>query len=211
MKRILTILSALMCAAATPAAESPWVDLFNGKDLAGWAQKNGKAVYEAKDGCIVGHSVPDSDNSFLCTARDFGDFELEFEVQVDKELNSGVQIRSASLPTYQNNRVHGYQVEIAVGGFSGGIYDEARRGKFLNAEQPSPAIKALLKDKDWNRYRIVCQGDRIQTWVNGTQVTDLRDSLTKSGFIGLQVHGVGPRKDPLFVRWRNLRLRELAP
>jgi hypothetical protein len=186
-----------------------WVQLFNGKTLEGWAQKNGKAKYEAKDGAIVGASVPDSPNSFLCTTRDYGDFELQFEVMVDRELNSGVQIRSESRPDYQNGRVHGYQVEIAVGGFSGGIYDEARRGKFLNAQEATPEIEQLLKEKQWNRYRVVCQGDHFQTWVNGVPVTDLHDAMTPRGFIGLQVHGVGARTDPLEVRWRNLRLREL--
>ena len=199
----------LVIAIAAVAADTGWVALFNGKDLTGWEQKNGKAKYEAKDGCIVGTSVPNSANSFLCTTKDYGDFELEFEVKVDAALNSGVQIRSHSLPSYQNGRVHGYQVEIAVGGFSGGIYDEARRGKFLNGEEATPQIKELLKDNEWAKYRVVCKGDHIETWVNGIQVTDLHDDMTKSGFIGLQVHGVGARTEPLRVMWRNIRIREI--
>ncbi len=202
---------AALVAPAAFAADTGWISLFNGKDLGGWEQKNGKAKYEAKDGCIVGMSVPDSPNSFLCTTKDYADFELEFEVKVDKELNSGVQIRSHSLPEYQKGRVHGYQVEIAVGGFSGGIYDEARRGKFLNAEQPTEAIRDLVKDNQWAKYRVICQGDHIQTWIDGVKVTDLKDDMTKSGFIGLQVHSVGKRVEPLYVSWRNLRLRELKP
>lgn len=207
-----SLLCATLLAFAMPvasAAENGWVALFNRKDLTGWEQKNGLAKYEAKDGCIVGTSAPNSPNSFLCTTKDYGDFELEFEVKVDAALNSGVQIRSASLPGYQNGRVHGYQVEIAVGGFSGGIYDEARRGKFLNAEQPTAQIKKLLKDNEWAKYRVICQGDHIQTWVNGVKVTDLHDGMTKSGFIGLQVHSVGNRTDPLRASWRNIRIREL--
>ena len=191
------------------APAQDWVPIFNGKYLSGWEQKNGLAKYEAKDGCIVGSSVSNSPNSFLCTKKNYGDFELEFEVMCDKALNSGVQIRSESTPEYQKGRVHGYQVEIAVGGFSGGIYDEARRGKFLNTNSATAEIKALLKENEWNKYRVLCQGDRIQAWVNGVQVTDLRDSMTQTGFIGLQVHGVGKRSDALHVQWRNLRLREL--
>lgn len=194
----------------TSAAEGAgWVSLFDGKTLNGWSQRNGLAKYEVKDGAILGTSAPNSPNSFLCTTREYADFELEFEVRVHPELNSGVQIRSHSKPDYQNGRVHGYQVEIAIGGYSGGIYDESRRNKFLNAEtQPTPAIRDLLKKDAWNKYRILCQGDRIQTWVNGVPVTDLRDSMTASGFIGLQVHGVGDRTDPLTVEWRHLRIRE---
>lgn len=204
------LLSAFACGAAW-GAEAGWVSLFNGKDLDGWEQKNGLAKYEAKDSAIVGTTAPNSPNSFLCTKKHYGDFELEFEVKVDRELNSGVQIRSHSKPDYQNGRVHGYQVEIAVGGFSGGVYDEARRGKFLNATGPTDAIRKLLKENEWNKYRVVCRGTTIQTWVNGVQVTDLKDDATASGFIGLQVHGVGQRADPLTVQWRNLRLRELTP
>ena len=199
------------CGMASTAGDRGWVALFSGKDLHGWEQINGSARYEAKDGAIVGTSVPNSPNSFLCTKKRYGDFELEFEVKVDKELNSGVQIRSESKPEYQNGRVHGYQVEIAVGGFSGGIYDESRRNKFLNADKPTDEIHALLKENAWNKYRVICQVDHIQTWVNGRKVTDLRDDMTKTGFIGLQVHGVGNRADPLHVAWRNLRLRELKP
>lgn len=196
--------------ATLTAAEGGWLSLFNGKDLTGWEQKNGKATYEAKDGCIVGTSAPNSANSFLCTTKDYGDFELEFEVKVDAALNSGVQIRSQSSSGYQNGRVHGYQVEIAVGGYNGGIYDEARRGKFLNAEQqPTAEIRTLVKDNEWAKYRVVCKGDRIETWVNDVKVTDLKDDMTERGFIALQVHGVGNRTEPLRASWRNIRLKEL--
>jgi len=205
----LALVAAVLVSIQALGGEAGWVPLFNGKDLDGWEQKNGLAKYEAQDGVIVGTSVPKSPNSFLCTKKDYSDFELEFEVKVDKELNSGVQIRSESKPDYQNGRVHGYQVEIAVGGFSGGIYDEARRGKFLNAQAPTDEIKNLLKENAWNKYRVLCQGKRIQTWVNGVQVTDLTDEMTRSGFIGLQVHGVGDRTEPLKAMFRNLRLREI--
>lgn len=196
--------------AAAVAADDGWVSLFDGKTLKGWRQINGLAKYEAKDGTIVGTSVPNSPNSFLCTKKTYGDFELEFDVRCDARLNSGCQIRSESKPDYQNGRVHGYQVEIAVDGYSGAIYDEARRGVFLNErKEPTPEQKALLKKDAWNHYRVICQGDHIQAWVNGVQVTDLHDKMTARGFIGLQVHGVGALTDPLKVEWRSLRLRKL--
>jgi hypothetical protein len=191
------------------ASEGGWIELFNGKNLDGWEQINGSARYEARDGVIVGTSVPNSPNSFLCTKKKYSDFELQFEVKVDPRLNSGVQIRSESKPEYRKGRVHGYQVEIAIGGFSGGIYDEGRRGKFLNAEESTEEIRKLLKKDQWNQYRVLCQGNRFQTWVNGVKVTDLKDDMTRTGFIGLQVHGVGKLEEPLTVQWRNLRLREL--
>jgi hypothetical protein len=207
--RMLLYASLIVLAVPAFADEGSWISLYNGKNLDGWEQKNGLAHYDAQGETIVGTSVPNSPNSFLCTKKNYGDFELEFEVMVDKALNSGVQIRSESKPDYQKGRVHGYQVEIAVDGFSGGIYDEARRGKFLNADAKSDSANKLLKENEWNKYRVICKGNHFQTWVNGVAVTDLTDDMTSTGFIGLQVHGVGPRTEPLKVMWRNLRLRPL--
>ncbi len=104
-------------------AQSDWVPLFDGKSLEGWTQKGGKAKYEVEDGVIVGKTVPGTPNSFLCTKKLYADFELEVEFKVHQELNSGVQIRSNSLPDYRNGVVHGYQVEIDPSdrAWSGGI------------------------------------------------------------------------------------------
>ncbi len=98
------------------AADDAWVSLFDGKTLKGWTQKNGTATYRVDEGTIVGKTNEGSPNSFLCTDKDYGDFELTFEVKVDDQLNSGVQFRSRSTKDYQNGRVHGPQVEIALGG-----------------------------------------------------------------------------------------------
>ncbi|MCA9449860.1 MAG: DUF1080 domain-containing protein, partial [Candidatus Omnitrophica bacterium] len=193
------------------AEDSGWVDLFNGKNLDGWTQRGGEASYEVKDGVIVGTSVPNTENSFLCTEKDYSDFVLELDFKVDPKLNSGIQIRSESKADYKNYRVHGYQVEIdpSTRAWSAGIYDEARRGWLNNLENNEPARKAF-KQNDWNHYRIVAIGDSIKTWINGVPAADLQDDMTPSGFIALQVHGVGDRTDPLQVRWKNIRLQDLG-
>lgn len=184
-----------------------WVPLFNGKDLSGWRQINGFATYEVKDGMIVGTTAKGSPNSFLCTTKDYGDFILEFEVKLDSDLNSGVQIRSHSRPDYKNGRVHGYQVEIATNGNAGFIYDEARRG-WLSTDRSDPKARAAFKDGQWNHYRVECRGNRIRTWVNGVPVADVKDDMDAKGFIGLQVHSYGGDK-PAQVRWRNIRIQVL--
>lgn len=54
----------------------------------------------------------------------------------------------------------------------------------------------------------------MRSWLDEVPVVDFVDLAPEAdtaGFIGLQVHGVGARVDPLEVRWRRLRLRELAP
>lgn len=186
-----------------------WVSLFDGHTLKGWTQRGGKAKYEVKENTIVGKTVPNTPNSFLCTEKMYGDFELELDFKVHPELNSGVQIRSNSLKDYKNGRVHGYQVEIdpSERAWSGGIYDEGRRG-WLNSLKDNNAARYAFKLNDWNHYRIVAVGDRIRTWINGVPAADLTDSMTPKGFIALQVHGVGGRKDEITVKWRNIRLRE---
>lgn len=188
-----------------------FVKLFDGKTLKGWVQRNGKAKYEVEDGCIVGTAVRRTPNSFLCTKKDYGDFILELEFKVDPGLNSGVQIRSLSKKEYKNGRVHGYQVEIdpSPRAYSGGIYDEARRGWLQDLSKNEKARKAF-KPKAWNTFRIEAKGDSIKTWINGVPAVDLKDDMTAKGFIALQVHGIkNKEQEGLQVRWRNIRLKEL--
>jgi len=223
-------LMGLVIAAAALAAGSDlalsageaWIDLFNGKNLDGWVQHGGKARYYVEDKQIVGASVPNTSNSFLCTKRDYGDFILELEFKVDPQLNSGVQIRSHCFDkartvevngkprTIPAGIVHGYQVEIdpSPRAWTGGIYDESRRGWLNDLKNNEPARKAFKQD-DWNKFRIECRGDALKTWLNGVAAADLKDSMTPSGFLALQVHGVGKRTDTLEVRFRNIRLKEL--
>ena len=188
---------------------SGWKELFNGSNLEGWTQRGGQAKYSVENGEILGVTVPKTPNSFLCTEKHYGDFILELEFKVHPELNSGVQIRSNSLPGYKDGRVHGYQVEIDPSrrGFSGGIYDEGRRG-WLNELRGNLKARYAFRQSQWNHYRIEAIGDRIRTWINGVPAADLKDDMTASGFIALQVHGVGGREDPISVRWRNIRIQD---
>jgi hypothetical protein len=206
---------------ADEPSQGNWVALFNGKDLDGWIRRGGNAEYRAEDGQIVGSTVPDTPNSFLCTKKDYANFILELEFKVQSPLNSGVQVRSQCFEeprTVELNgkkykiaagRVHGYQVEIdpSSRAWTGGIYDEGRRGWLYDLKDNEPARKAF-KQGEWNRFRIECRGDSIKTWLNDVPAADLRDSVTPAGFIGLQVHG-GKRQEKLEVRFRNLRIKEL--
>jgi len=194
-------------ATAMPNIEGDgWVSLFNGKNLEGWSQKNGYATYRVEDGAVVGKTAEGSPNSFMCTQQDYGDFELTFEVDVDKGLNSGVQIRSGTKG--ENNRVYGPQVEIeAAPGEAGYLYSEATGRSWITKEQP---IKDAYNNGEWNRYVVRARGDRLQTWVNGQAIADVRSPESrKQGFIGLQVHSIPKDAGPFEVRWRDIRIREL--
>jgi type 1 glutamine amidotransferase len=186
-----------------------WLALFNGRDLTGWVQRNGTAEYSVVENTILGRTSEGSPNSFLCTEKDFSDFELTFEVKVDDELNSGVQIRSRSLKEFNDGRVHGPQVEIeASPGEAGYIYSEGTGRGWISKEQPPTDA---IRNGQWNRYLVRAVGPRIQTWINGRKIEDLSDADSYlSGFIGLQVHGIARGTGPYQVQWRDIQIRNLA-
>lgn len=204
--------------------------IFNGKDLEGWEQVNGTATYEVIDGAIVGTTATGSPNSFLATTQRYENFELRFEVfLVNNELNSGVQFRSnqhteMTLEQLEKKhpigRVFGYQCEIEASaegdldakkfGDTGYIYDEARRGWLVDdTTRLSAKTRGAFRNQKWNRIKINANGDRIQTFINGTKICDLKDDMTASGFIALQVHGIGEKEEKWQVKWRNIYLKEL--
>ena len=219
-------------------ASEDWENLFDGKTLNGWIQRNGKAKYAVEDGMIVGTTVLNTPNSFLCTEKNYTDFILELDFLVEQGMNSGIQIRSHSFKHYKDYRVHGYQVEIDTGTgpykknpknlmaygrpapptaprcWSGGIYDEARRG-WINDLTKNPAARKAFRqslglptENQWNHYRIEAVGDRIRTWVNGVPAADLKDDMTSTGFIALQVHGSKQAGNK--IKWRNIRIQDLT-
>lgn len=186
-----------------------WKPLFNGKDLTGWKQLNGKARYTIERGEIVGTTVFGEPNSFLATEKEYGDFVLEFEYKVDSTMNSGVQFRSLSKPEFKNGRVHGYQFEIdpSKRGWTGGIYDEARRD-WLYTMDMNPAAKTAFRQGQWNKVKIECIGANLRTWVNGVPAGYVIDDMTPEGFIALQVHSINKKEDEgRQIRWRNLRIQ----
>ena len=196
---------------ATAADKDGWVALFNGKNLDGWEQRNGTATYCVEDGCVVGKTAEGSPNSFLCTVKEYGDFELKFEVKVADELNSGVQIRSKTKGGTKDGRVHGPQVEIAINGTAGFIYGEGLGTGWISKDMENPKAKAAFKKGEWNRYHVKAVGPNIKTTVNDIPVTDTTDDKSglKVGFIGLQVHGIKKGTGPYEVRWRNIAIKEL--
>jgi hypothetical protein len=183
--------------------------LFNGKDLSGWKQLNGKAKYAVQNGEIIGTTVMNEPNSFLVTDKEYGDFILEFEFKVDSTMNSGVQFRSESTADYQNGRVHGYQYEIdpSKRAWTGGIYDEARRD-WLYPLDLNASAKTAFRQGQWNKARIECIGSNIRTWINGVPAAYVIDNMTPRGFIALQVHAIKNKEEEgRQIRWRNLRIQ----
>jgi Domain of Unknown Function (DUF1080). len=208
MKKISLLLFAMMIVISSSAQEPKWQDLFNGRNLRGWTKLNGTAEYKVVDKTIIGVSKANTPNTFLATDKMYGDFILEFDFKVDDGLNSGVQFRSNSLKDFKNGRVHGYQFEIdpSARAWTGGVYDEARRG-WLYTNTINPTAQKAFKNGEWNKARIEAIGNSIRTWVNGVPCADLLDNTTLSGFIALQVHSIGNADlEGKTVSWRNLRI-----
>ena len=208
MKRNIIQLIIVMVLVTSCSQGAEWKELFNGKDLQGWEKLNGTAEYRVEDNMIIGITRMNTPNTFLATTETYDDFILEFDFKVDDGLNSGVQFRSNSLPAYNEGRVHGYQFEIdpAERAWTGGIYDEARRG-WLYPLNYNPAAQKAFKNEEWNSARIEAIGNSIRTWVNGVPCADLLDNTTSSGFIALQVHSIGNAdQEGKTVAWRNIRI-----
>lgn len=185
------------------------VPLFNGENLDGWVKRGGNAEYRIENGEIVGVTVMNTPNTFLCTEQDYGDFILDLDLKVS-DFNSGVQFRSLSSPDYRDGRVHGYQCEVDPSdrAWSGGVYDEARRGWLYPLTVNEKGRKAF-KIGEWNHYHIEAIGNTIRTWVNGIPVAHLIDDMTAEGFIALQVHGIGDHQEAegKEVRWKNIMIQ----
>ncbi len=197
--------------------EGPWSNLIGATDRSGlpegWIVRGGEADFRVENGDVVGSTAPNTPNTFLVTQESFSDFELHLEFQHDPRLNSGVQIRSEVLGGIENRSgaLRGLQIEIdgSSRAYTGGIYDEQRRG-WLHRMIDAPYARSAYRPNEWNSLRIVARGPTIRTWINGVPAADCFDAMDASGHIALQVHGVGDNAEPLAVRFRNVRVRELS-
>lgn len=192
--------------------EENWISLFNGENLDGWKAVGGKAEFEVKNGEIIGYAVANTPNTFLITEMDYSDFILELELKIeDLSSNSGVMARGQFDPTAREGLglVYGYQIEAdpTPRAWSGGLYDEQRRG-WLYPLDLNPAAKAAFKMGEWNHYRIEAIGNEIKSWINGHEVAYVVDDMDSKGHIGLQVHSIRSAEDEgNKTYFRNIRIQ----
>ncbi|QEF98413.1 hypothetical protein Mal15_24650 [Stieleria maiorica] len=220
---LLTVFAFSVLSMSVSGADDGWTPLFDGKTLDGWSVKSGFATYKVEDGGVIaGKTAAGSPNTFLTSDKQFGDFELMFEVKVDDGLNSGVQIRSllknVDAENSHGGRLYGPQVEIESGpGQAGFIYGEATGRGWLSPEPQSKDNSVNqhdhFKNGQWNQYRVVAKGPNIKVWINGEMIADLTDEeiykTHPKGMFGLQVHGIGKKTETYEVRWRNLKIKPL--
>jgi len=203
------LLDELKQSTTTTADAGEWTALFDGKTLNGWTNpyKWGKA--SVVDGEI--HLITTKSKFFLTTAKQYADFIFEVEVKMPEgKSNSGFMFRCHRKP----NKVFGYQAEVdpSARKWSGGLYDEGRRGWLYPNKKKKETIAAFRKNAgetfkrdDWNKYRIECVGDSLKISVNGVMTTDFKDATDTQGFLALQHHG---EKGKIY-RFRNIRIKIL--
>lgn len=177
------------------------ITLFNGVDLNGW-EIYGTEKWYVKDGMLVCESGTEKKYGYLATREYYDNFDLTLEFKQEADGNSGVFFRSFIEPGV---KINGWQVEVAPkGNDTGGIYESYGRGWLIQIPDEKESI---LKERSWNTLRIVLNGDNVKTFLNGEQMSDLKDEKIgkAQGRIALQIHDGGGIK----VLWRNIRLIEM--
>jgi hypothetical protein len=210
-------LAITLLAATSQAVGGQWQILFDGNDLDGWKPSRDNKQFKLVDGAILASSS--GQTQFLHTAKEYGDFELEFEVKLhDVDLNSGVQIRTSLIRANERGderpSVHGPQVDLGKSpGRSGHIFNQGN-GSWVTPKEDL-VRNSLMINGEWNKVRVLAVGRSIQTWINGEQVSDLKvpghvHERYSKGVIALQVHGVrNPEEKTRHVSFRSIRVREV--
>lgn len=198
MKHLFTI-CLLLLSIATMHAQST-EELFNGKDLDGWVN-HGEEKWYVEDGLLICESGPKAEYGYLSTEKFYKNFELTLEFKQENDGNSGVFIRS----TFEGTKVSGWQVEVAPPNkHTGGIYESYGRGWLI---KPAPEKEKALKMGEWNTLKIVANGNKVTSWLNGVEMVHIEDEKIGKGegAIALQIHDGGGIK----VKWRNIQIKSL--
>ena len=193
------------------ADDHSWKEMFNGENLEGWHNPYPHGEAKVNSGVI---ELVANKKFFLAYDQQVSDFIMTAQIKLPQgKANSGILFRSQKK---ENGVMFGYQAEVDGSDrkWSGGLYDEGRRGwihpkkpleNAYNTKNWTKVRKEAFKRDDWNDYKIRCHGNHIQIWVNGTKTTDLKDNTDKKGFLAIQHHG----ENGQVYRFKSLRLLEL--
>ncbi len=198
--KITTVFCATAIIASTFFTTAQEKSLFNGEDLSGWTVYGTEKWY-VEDGLLICESGPDKGYGYLGTNKNYKNFEITLEFKQEANGNSGVFIRS----TVDGTKVSGWQVEVAPPGHNtGGVYESYGRGWLI---KPDPENDKALKMGEWNQMKIRVEGDKLTSWLNGTQMVTITDKKIGAGegSIALQIHDGGGIK----VKWKNILITEL--
>ncbi len=196
-------LAAVAFAQGREAGETPWVQLFNGKDLNGWVPI-GHEKWTVEDGTIHGVAVT-KEYGYLQTENTYKDFELSLRFRCEASGNSGVFFHTRFKPgTADVSQGLQFEIDQTLNHHTAGIYGDGRGWVVW----PAPENETVVHQNDWNDYLLRVVGNRYVARLNGVLMVDFTDPSPKSfdGFIALQLHsgGVGD------MRFKDIYIRDLT-
>ncbi len=215
--------------------------LFNGTDLTGWkgladgnapkrralkgealkqAQATADELMNAHWSVVDGVLTYDGLGKSLCTAKDYGDFEMYIDWKIPPGADSGIYLRGTpqvqiwdpfkpqsknqTEPTTTEEWLTAYRNGVNLG--SGGLWNnrQARNAPLTRADHPA---------NEWNTFLIRMVGDNVTIWLNEKLIVDRTrlenfwdktrvEPLARADQIELQHHG-----SELF--FKNIYIREL--
>jgi len=229
MKHVATIVLSLTLAplAVAERAQAPnplpqFVDMFNGKDLAGWVNINtAEDTWKVRDGMVICSGRP---IGVMCSEKQYENFILHIEwMHMEAGGNSGVFVWSNARPDERTRLPNGVEVQMlelqwpdlnirnGVRPPDAYVHGElfGVGGVKTTPDNPrgdrSMSIENRAKGKgEWNTYDVVAVDGTIKLAVNGKFVNGITRSTQKKGYFCLESEGGE-------IHFRNMRLLELAP
>ncbi len=181
----------LSAAAVSPAQESDWINMFDGKTLNGWKANENAESWSAKDGTIVGNGER---SHLFWMHRECKNCEFKADVKISDGGNSGMLFRAAFGPGFPK----GYEAQI-----NSTHKDPVRTGSLYNFVK---IYDELVPPDTWFNQHIVAQGNHIIIEVNDKKVVDFIDEKNTftTGYLVLQQHNKGS-----VVTFKNLKMKPL--
>jgi hypothetical protein len=155
------------------------------------ADKRTREHWKAVDGVLV----YDGKANNLCTAKNYGDFEMYVDWKIGKGGDSGIYLRGSPQVQIWDNKIG-----------SGGLYNNQK------PENPHDPLKFADKPiGQWNTLHIKMIGEKVWVWLNDVLVVD---NVTLENYwernkpiypteqIELQHHGS-------YLWFKNIYLREI--
>jgi hypothetical protein len=211
------LLLASFIAASASAKDADWTPLFDGKSLNGWTSGNGGKPgdgWKVEDGAI--HRAGKAGD--IISAKEYKDFEFEFEWKISAKGNSGVKYRVQKSPGGWLGPE--YQVLDDKGHPNGKVADTTAGSLYEVA--PAAKDKDLKPVGEWNVSKIVAKGTVLEHWLNGKLAVKIDtkskewEKLKKDSKFATVADFAGPAAGHLLLQdhgdeawFRNLRIREL--
>lgn len=189
-----------------PELDKDWVQLFNGKDLAGWkSHATNPGNWSIKDGLLIGTR---GNPGYLFSERgDFSNFHLRARVKLNARGDSGIFFRTSFGPLVD------YFGRVGPPGYEAQICNDAsaeRTGSLYRVQQGAPYLarepNQLVQPDQWFTLEVIAQGPQLTTKVNAKQTASIRHDEFVRGHIALQIW-----HDTTVVQFEKIEIKDLPP